>query len=74
MATYRVPVLIKGYAVVRFGEGRGVGDYLGGMPRDAEFEVRNGVPYLCGARMEDASVELTGPAELIARTDEGSAG
>lgn len=66
MSSYRVPVLIKGYAVVRFGQGRGVGDYLGGLPRDAEFEVSQAVPFLCGARMQEASVELTGPAELMA--------
>jgi hypothetical protein len=63
MAAFRVPLVIRGYAVVRYGQGRGTGDYVGGLPCDAEFEALNGAPYLCGARMLEASVELAGPAE-----------
>jgi hypothetical protein len=65
MAAYRVPVLIRGYAVVRYGQGRGTGDYVGGLPRDAEAEAAGSAPYLCGARMLEARVELTGPAEVL---------
>lgn len=65
MATYRVPVLIRGHALVTYPEGKAVGDYLGGLPRDAEAEVRLTTPFICGARMVDFTVELTGPARRI---------
>jgi hypothetical protein len=65
MVTYRVPVLIKGHALVRYPEGKAAGDYIGGLPRDAESEVRLNTPFLCGARMVDVTVELTGPAQRI---------
>lgn len=65
MITYRVPILIRGYALVSYGQGRAAGDYMGGLPRDAEFEACNSVPFHCGSRMRDAQVELAGPAELV---------
>lgn len=65
MVTYRVPVMIKGWAVVSYPDGKGVGDYMGGLPRDAEQEVRmQPAPLVCGARLENFSIELQGPAEL----------
>ena len=42
-----------------------VGDYMGGLPRDAEFEVRNQTPFMCGARMENFKIDLTGAARLV---------
>jgi hypothetical protein len=65
MTAFRVPVVIRGYAIVRYGQGRGIGDYVGGLPRDAEFEALNSAPYLCGARMLEAMVELAGEAEPL---------
>ena len=62
MVTYKVPVVITGFAVVKFPEGKAVGDYIGGLPRDAEFEVCNEAPFLCGSRMEDYKVDLAGEA------------
>ena len=60
MVTYKVPVVITGFAVVKFPEGKAVGDYIGGLPRDAEFEVCNESPFLCGARMENCKINLAG--------------
>lgn len=65
MVTYRVPVLIKGYAIVRFPEGKAAGDYMGGLPRDAEAEACVNTPFICGTRMTDVTVALSGPAELV---------
>ncbi len=65
MPTYRVPVLIKGFAVVKYPDGKGVGDYVGGLPRDAEAEVSANIPYLGGARMVDFTVALNGQAQPI---------
>jgi hypothetical protein len=67
MPTYRVPVVIKGFAVVRYPDGKGAGDYVGGLPRDAEAEVCATAPYLGGARMVDYRVELDGPAQRVER-------
>lgn len=67
MPTYRVPVVIKGFAVVRYPDGKGAGDYLGGLPRDAEVEVRATPAYLGGARMLDCTVELSGQVQRIDR-------
>jgi hypothetical protein len=36
MSTYRVPVVIRGFAIVNYPDGKGAGDYVGGLPRDAE--------------------------------------
>ena len=60
MVTYKVPVVITGFAVVKFPEGKAVGDYIGGLPRDAEFEVCNESPFFCGARMENCKINLAG--------------
>jgi len=60
MATYRVPVLIKGYAILKFPDGKGAGDYTGGLPADAEREVCMNTPFICGARMQECTVELNG--------------
>lgn len=65
MRTYRVPVLIKGYAIVKYPEGKAVGDYMGGLPRDAEAEVCANTPYICGTQMLDFTVALAGQAELV---------
>jgi len=65
MLTYRVPVLIKGYAIVKYPEGKAAGDYMGGLPRDAEAEACANPPFLCGARMTDFTVQLNGPAERV---------
>lgn len=68
MPTYRVPVVIKGFAVIKYPDGKGAGDYVGGLPRDAEAEVRATTPYLGGTRMIDYSVELDGPAQHVKRS------
>ncbi len=65
MVIYKVPVTITGEAIVKFPEGKAVGDYMGGLPRDAEFEVRNQTPFMCGARMENVKIDLTGTARLV---------
>jgi hypothetical protein len=66
--SYRVPVLIKGHVVVKYPDGKCVGDYIGGLPRDAEAEVGATAPFMCGARMVDYTVEVAGPALLVERT------
>lgn len=68
MPTYRVPVVIRGFAVIRYPDGRGAGDYTGGLPRDAEQEIRCTTPFLGGSRMVDFSVEVSGQAERIERS------
>jgi hypothetical protein len=68
MATYRVPVVIKGFALINYPEGKGVGDYVGGLPRDAEAEVVATPPYLGSKRMTDYTVELDGPAQQVGRS------
>jgi hypothetical protein len=67
MPVYRVPVVIKGYAVVRYPDGRGAGDYTGGLPRDAEAEVRATTPFLGASRMVDYTVDVSGEARRIER-------
>jgi hypothetical protein len=64
MVIYRVPVLIKGYAIVQYPQGRGAGDYAGGLPRDAENEALGNTPFICGARMEECTVALAGQARI----------
>jgi len=64
MLTYRVPVVIKGFAVLKYPQGKGAGDYTGGLPSDAEQEVCLNTPFICGARMEQFTVELSGDAQL----------
>lgn len=46
MLTYRVPVLIKSYALVKYPQGKAAGDYTGGLPRGAEAEVCANTPFL----------------------------
>lgn len=71
---YRVPVVIKGFAIVKFPDGKAVGDYVGGLPRDAEEEVLvQPPPFLCGAPMEACTLELTGEAELVQDLDRSGA-
>ena len=67
MPTYRVPVVIKGCAVVKYPDGKGAGDYVGGLPRDAETEVSTNLPWICGSRMGDFTVELNGQAQQVDR-------
>jgi hypothetical protein len=64
MSTYRVPVLIKGYAILKYPQGKGAGDYTGGLPRDAENEVVLNTPFMCGTWMQECTVELAGEAQL----------
>jgi hypothetical protein len=64
MLTYRVAVVIKGFAVLKYPQGKGAGDYTGGLPSDAEHEVCLNTPFICGARMEECTVELAGDARL----------
>ena len=64
MLTYRIPVVIKGYAIVKYPQGKGAGDYTGGLPRDAEAEVLLNTPFICGARMQECTVELAGQARI----------
>jgi hypothetical protein len=64
MLTYRVPVVIKGFAVLKYPQGKGAGDYTGGLPSDAEHEVCLNTPFICGAWMEECTVELVGEARL----------
>lgn len=68
MPLYRVPVVVKGYAIVRYPDGKGAGDYVGGLPRDAEAEGRATTPFLGGARMVDYTVEVTGKAQPVGRS------
>ncbi len=63
MPTYRVPVLIKGLAVVKYGEGKSAGDCFGGLRRDAEAKVGANTPYLCAAQMADFGFKLNGQAQ-----------
>jgi hypothetical protein len=65
MLIYRVPVVIKGYAVLKYPQGKGAGDYTGGLPSDAEHEVCLNTPFICGARMEQCTVELAGDAQRL---------
>lgn len=68
MTTYRVPLVIKGFAIVKYAEGKATGDYLSRLPRDAEREACNNTPHMCGARMEGCIVELAGAAEVVAES------
>ena len=63
MPTYRVPVLIKGLAVAKVGEGTSAGDDVGGLRRDAKARVGANTPYLCRAQMADFGVELNAQAK-----------
>jgi len=64
MPTYRVPIVIKGFAILKYPQGKGAGDYTGGLPRDAEYEVCLNTPFICGARMQECTVQLAGEAQL----------
>lgn len=68
MPTYLVPVVIKGFAIVKYPDGKGAGDYVGGLPRDAEAEVRATTPYLGSSRLTDYTVELDGQAQHVRRS------
>lgn len=68
MPTYRVPVVIKGFAMIKYPGGKGAGDYAGGLPRDAEAEARTTVPFLGGARLIDYTIELDGPAQYVTQS------
>jgi hypothetical protein len=62
MLTYRVPIVIKGFAVLKYPQGKGAGDYTGGLRSDGEYEVCLDTSFICGARMERCPVELAGGA------------
>ena len=64
MLTYRVPIVIKGYAILKSPEGIGAGDYTGGLPRDAESEVLINTPFICGMRMQECTIALAGQARI----------
>jgi hypothetical protein len=64
MPTCRVPVPIKGFAVLKRPQGKGAGDCTGGLPSGAEQEVCLNTPLINGARMEGCTVELAGDAHL----------
>lgn len=59
MSTSRVPVVITDFAMMNYPDGKGVGDYVGSLPSDAEAEVRATPPYLGGVRLMDYTVEST---------------
>jgi hypothetical protein len=64
--TYRVPVIIQGFAIIRSPDGKGAGDYIGGLPRDAEAEVGATPPYLSSGRMVDYTrLQQEGRASLV---------
>lgn len=65
MPIYRVPIVIKGYAILKYPQGKAAGDYTGGLPRDAESEVLINTPFICGARMEGCTVALAGQALIV---------
>jgi hypothetical protein len=65
MLTYRIPIVIRGFAIVKYAQGKASGDYMSGLPRDAEKEVCMNTPFLCGTRMQSCSIELTGDAEAV---------
>lgn len=60
MVTYKAAVVITDFPIVKFPEEKAVGDYIGGLPRGAEFEICNESPFLCGARMENFKITLAG--------------
>jgi hypothetical protein len=68
MPTYRVPVVIRGFAMIKYPGGKGAGDYAGGLPRDAEAEAQATVPFLGAARLVDYTVELNGQAQHVAQS------
>jgi hypothetical protein len=68
MPAYRVPVVITGFATLNYPDGKGAGDYVGSLPRDAEAEVRAALPFLGGMRLIDYTVELDGPALHVERS------
>jgi hypothetical protein len=68
MPVYRVPVVVRGFAIVRYPDGKGAGDYVGGLPRDAEAEVRATTPFLGASRLVDYTVEVAGEAQPLARS------
>lgn len=75
MTVYRVPVVIRGYAVLKYPDGKATGDYVGGLPRDAEQEVLlQPPPVVCGAPLEDCRFALDGLAEIADPTPSRSAG
>ncbi len=67
MPMYRVPMVAEGFGVVRYLDGKSVGDCIGGLACDAEVEVSANPPYLCGARRVDFTVELAAKARQIGR-------
>ncbi|MEP7182460.1 MAG: hypothetical protein ABI886_09755 [Betaproteobacteria bacterium] len=64
MLTYSIPVVVKGYAIVKYPQGKAAGDCTGGLPRDAENEDLLNTPFICGARMQECTVELAGQARI----------
>jgi hypothetical protein len=65
MITYRVPIVIRGFAIVKYADGKASADYISGLPGDAEKEVSMNRPFICGARMEEFTIELAGHAEAV---------
>ena len=48
--------------LVKYPHGKATGDYTGGRPRHAENEELPDTSVKCGARMQECTVELAGPA------------
>lgn len=66
MPTYKIPIVVKGFAMIKYPHGKCVGDYVGGLPRDAESEVLITTPFLGPEPMIDYTIELSGLAQQIA--------
>jgi hypothetical protein len=62
MLTYSVPTLIKGRPIVKYPQGTAATDHTGGPPLEAESGVIGSPPSICGAWMEECTVELDGEA------------
>jgi hypothetical protein len=67
MPTYRVPAVIKGFAVVKYPDGKGAGDNVGGPPRDAEARARTNLPWVRGLGVADFTVEPNGQPQQVDR-------
>lgn len=65
MLIYRVPVVIKGHAVLKCPGGARVGHDTGGLPSDAGHEFALHTPLIDGACMEARAVALPGDAKPL---------
>jgi hypothetical protein len=58
MLTHFVPTLINRRAIVKYPQGQAATDHTGGLPLDAESGVIGSPPFICGAWMDERTVEL----------------